>query len=185
MGMVTAFTLVGALLINTYADIAQLVSRSGLTSPPSLPASPALTPPLPLCVPLVVSLLGQIGVVNVVYAVAEVLLFAGFIKLRYSHSDFYRPYTVPLDLPGCVCLVLPPLAFCVAIFVYASLETWLIALPLIAFGALLYPIKSYIRQRQWYALAGQWGRAEGGSQGGREGPHVSLAGLCVCAWHPG
>lgn len=145
MGMVTAFTLVGALLINTYADIAQLVRPA---PPPYPPAQPSRRPCLCVC-PLVVSLLGQIGVVNVVYAVAEVLLFAGFIKLRYSHSDFYRPYTVPLDLPGCVCLVLPPLAFCVAIFVYASLETWLIALPLIAFGALLYPIKSYIRQRQW------------------------------------
>jgi hypothetical protein len=93
----------------------------------------------------------QIGGVNVTYCLAEILLLGGFIKLRYSHADFYRPYAVPLDLMGCILLVLPPLSLCGAIFYYASLKVWMVVLPLLALGMLLYPIKCYIKQREWWA----------------------------------
>lgn len=96
-------------------------------------------------------ILPQIGGVNVTYCLAEVLLLGGFIKLRYSHADFYRPYAVPLDLTGCILLVLPPLALCGAILYYASLKVWMVVLPLLAVGMLLYPIKCYIKQREWWA----------------------------------
>jgi amino acid transporter len=92
------------------------------------------------------------AVVNVIYGVAELILFVGFIKLRLAFPEFNRPYRVPLETWGCVLLVLPPTAFVGALWAFSTAKTWIISAPLILLGVLLYPLRCAAESRGWFSF---------------------------------
>merc|ERR1712032_874303 len=49
---------------------------------------------------------------NGLYCLAELLEFAAFLKLWWSHPDLRRPYKVPFGLEGCVLLLAAPSLLC-------------------------------------------------------------------------
>jgi amino acid transporter len=71
-----------------------------------------------------VSDLGQlIEMLNFNYALALLLEYAAFIKLRISRPELDRPYRVPLNTFGCLVIFTPPVFFTVAILCMADYAT--------------------------------------------------------------
>jgi len=91
-----------------------------------------------------------VELLNGLYCIAELIEFAAFLKLRWSHSDLPRPYKIPLNFVGCVCMLTPPCILCVVILVLptfkGSYTTPIIVLSAIVLGAIVRRILEHLRR---------------------------------------
>ncbi|HXG51512.1 MAG TPA: APC family permease [candidate division Zixibacteria bacterium] len=74
------------------------------------------------------------------YALALVLEFAAFVRLRRIRPDMPRPYRVPVGLAGAVAFSAPPVLLCLASIALAGALTQLAGLAAIASGAVVYAV---------------------------------------------
>ena len=82
-----------------------------------------------------------IEMLNFNYAIALLIEYAAFIKLRISHPDLHRPWRLPLNTAGCIVLFIPP--FCCTIFLLslATYQTYIFSICVNSIGVILYVSK--------------------------------------------
>jgi amino acid transporter len=89
-----------------------------------------------------VSDLGQlIEMLNFNYALALLLEYSAFIKLRISRPDLERPYRVPMNTVGCTLLFIPPIFFTVTILCMADYSTLIFCFCVNLLGLLVFVAK--------------------------------------------
>ena len=92
-----------------------------------------------------------VEMLNILYCLAEVLVFASFIKLRHDYSDLKRPYRVPFGTAGCVCMLAPAsllLVIMVLLPIFRGrweVVIWVIVASVCGVG--LYPMLQAMRER--------------------------------------
>ena len=92
-----------------------------------------------------------VEMLNLLYCMAEVLVFASFIKLRYDYPELKRPFRVPVGTMGCVAMVTPATVLLLVMVMLPVLRgRWGVVLWAIvasAFGFALYPLLQDLRER--------------------------------------
>jgi amino acid transporter len=91
-----------------------------------------------------------IEMLNFNYAIALLMEYAAFVKLRITHPDLHRPWRLPFNTVGCVLLFIPPFFCTTFLLMLATYQTYVFSLVVIAIGMLLYLAK----QR------GYWGHSQ-------------------------
>ena len=81
---------------------------------------------------------GLIEMLNFQYAVALLMEYAAFIKLRIDQPDLDRPYRIPLGTVGCILLFIPPVGMTILIMFLASWTTLIFSVAVNVAGILLY-----------------------------------------------
>jgi amino acid transporter len=90
-----------------------------------------------------------IELLNFNYAIALLMEYVAFVKLRMTHPDLHRPWRLPFNTVGCVLLFIPPFVCTTFLLMLSTYQTFIFSLVVIAIGMLLYLAK----QR------GYWGRS--------------------------
>jgi amino acid transporter len=90
-----------------------------------------------------------IEMLNFNYAIALLMEYAAFVKLRITHPDLPRPWRLPFNTIGCVLLFIPPFICTTFLLMLATYETYVFSLVVIAIGMLLYLAK----QRGYWGLS--------------------------------
>ncbi|KAJ4753455.1 Amino acid permease family protein [Rhynchospora pubera] len=75
---------------------------------------------------------------NFLYSLGMILEFGSFIWLRVKHPDLFRPYRVPLRLPGLVIMCLVPSAFLILVMAIATWKVFVISVGFTAAGIAVY-----------------------------------------------
>ena len=92
-----------------------------------------------------------VEMLNLLYCLAEMLVFASFIKLRYDFPDLKRPFRVPLGTVGCVVMVAPATVLLLVMVVLPVVRgRWGVVLWVVVAsvcGAALYPLLQDLRDR--------------------------------------
>ncbi len=92
-----------------------------------------------------------VEMLNILYCLAEVLVFASFIKLRYDYADLKRPYRVPFGTAGCVCMLAPASLLLVVMVLLPifrgrwEVVIWVIVASVCGVG--MYPVLQAMRER--------------------------------------
>jgi amino acid transporter len=79
-----------------------------------------------------------IEMLNFNYAIALLMEYAAFIKLRISQPDRPRPYRVPLNTFGCFVCILPTIFFIVLVMVLADYRMYVFITVVLTVGVLAY-----------------------------------------------
>lgn len=85
-----------------------------------------------------------IEMLNFNYALALIMEYFAFIKLRISRPDIERPYRIPLNTTACIVLFTPTILAVFAVVLLASVKTWLFSVAVNIVGLFLY----WMRERQ-------------------------------------
>ncbi len=100
-----------------------------------------------------------VEMLNILYCLAEVLVFASFIKLRLEYADLKRPYRVPFGTAGCVCMLAPAsllLVIMVLLPIFRGrwgVVIWVIVASVCGVG--LYPVLQQMRERGTFRFVPQ------------------------------
>lgn len=89
-----------------------------------------------------------IEMLNFNYALALLMEYCAFLKLRMSRPDLRRPFRIPLNTLGCIVLLAPTLVFTFAIIGLASFKTYLFSVGANLVGLLLFAAMRRQRQQQ-------------------------------------
>ncbi|ETK85392.1 hypothetical protein L915_09780 [Phytophthora nicotianae] len=86
---------------------------------------------------------------NALSAFYQILIFAAFIKLRYTHADLKRPYKVPGSIPMLLLGLLIPTALLIyiAVDVFFTLAPAMIVLGVTLAGFLYARLKKFTRSQ--------------------------------------
>jgi amino acid transporter len=95
-----------------------------------------------------------VEMLNLIYCMAEILVFASFIKLRISCPDLKRPFRIPLSTGGCI-LMVAPATFLLGVMLLLPIVRgrWGVILWALAgtvLGIVLYPLLQYARESQLF-----------------------------------
>jgi amino acid transporter len=82
-----------------------------------------------------------IEMLNFNYAIALLMEYAAFIKLRISHPDLHRPWRLPFNTVGCILLFIPPFACTLFLLSLANYQTYIFSICVNTIGVLLYVSK--------------------------------------------
>lgn len=85
-----------------------------------------------------------IEMLNFNYAIALLLEYFAFIKLRISRPDLPRPFRIPLNTTGCIICLIPTIFFTLLIMLLADIQTYLFAMGANVIGMLIF----YARRRE-------------------------------------
>lgn len=88
-----------------------------------------------------------IEMLNFNYAIALLIEYAAFFKLRVSRPNIERPYRIPLNTLGCAILFFPTIAATLLVMSLANLTTYYFALGSWITGFLVYAAKQQSEQR--------------------------------------
>jgi amino acid transporter len=82
-----------------------------------------------------------IEMLNFSYAMALLMEYAAFIKLRISHPDMHRPWRLPFNTFGCILLFIPPFLCTIFLLSLATYQTYIFSICVNSMGVLLYVSK--------------------------------------------
>ena len=82
-----------------------------------------------------------IEMLNFNYAIALLIEYAAFIKLRISHPDLHRPWRLPFNTVGCILLFIPPFFCTIFLLSLANYQTFIFSICVNSIGVLLYVSK--------------------------------------------
>ncbi|CAB9509058.1 Probable polyamine transporter At3g19553 [Seminavis robusta] len=91
-----------------------------------------------------------IEMLNFNYALALIMEYAAFLKLRISKPDVDRPYKVPLGTFGCAIALIPTIMALVAVIALASYTTICVNAVTITFGILAYTLTRRMQASNQY-----------------------------------
>lgn len=81
-----------------------------------------------------------IEMLNFNYAIALILEYLAFLKLRYSRPYLNRPYRVPLNTFMCFLCLIPTLLFTAFIILLADWKTYVFSIGVNLVGALMFAV---------------------------------------------
>ena len=84
-----------------------------------------------------------IEMLNFNYAIALLIEYAAFIKLRISHPDLHRPWRLPFNTVGCILLFIPPFVCTILLLSLATYQTYIFSICVNSIGVLLYLSKQH------------------------------------------
>lgn len=91
-----------------------------------------------------------VELVNVLYAVAELVEIVAFMKLRHSHAHVPRPYRIPVDSDlGMVLFFMPASLFLVILIGMSSVLSWILAGTSIVLTTTVYFLCCLARDKKW------------------------------------
>jgi amino acid transporter len=82
-----------------------------------------------------------IEMLNFNYAIALLMEYAAFIKLRITHPNMHRPWRLPFNTFGCVVLFFPPFVCTIFLLFLATYQTYIFSLVVNTIGMILYMSK--------------------------------------------
>lgn len=90
-----------------------------------------------------------IEMLNFNYALALLMEYAAFAKLRYTHKDLIRPYRVSIPDWSAILFIIPPCLGILTIFAVSSWITYLFAVSVLIFGIAVYHLQQIAKQYDW------------------------------------
>jgi len=90
-----------------------------------------------------------VELLNFNYAIALLMEYAAFVKLRLTRKDLERPYRIPIPDWAAVLIVIPPLLGIFVLFAIASWRTYVFVFGVIILGILLYFLMKISKRRGW------------------------------------
>eukprot|EP00622_Pseudochattonella_farcimen_P004385 FR739765.1.p1 GENE.FR739765.1~~FR739765.1.p1 ORF type:complete len:265 (+),score=10.58 FR739765.1:101-796(+) len=95
-----------------------------------------------------------IELVNILYAFAELIEFAAFIKLRRAAREIHRPYRIPVnDRWGVTLFFAPAAIFLLPVMSQASALSWILSLMALVIAAGTYTLCVVARYQRWCEFA--------------------------------
>ncbi|KAL7516449.1 hypothetical protein ACHAWX_001480 [Stephanocyclus meneghinianus] len=87
---------------------------------------------------------------NANYAIAVLLEYAAFVKLRLFHKDLQRPYRIPIPDWAAFLIALPPTVGILAIFLVSNWYVYLFSIGAVLFSLVLHKLGAASKQRGWF-----------------------------------
>jgi len=95
-----------------------------------------------------------IEMLNFNYAIALLMEYAAFIKLRLTRPDIPRPYKVPLGTTGCIIVLIPTVVGTIIVMLLASYTTMIMGILSVVASTAFYKVfekrilETYTQQQQ-------------------------------------
>jgi len=140
LGMFQAELSSDAYMIMGMAERGHLPSIFATRSVNGTPTYALLLGTMVIVVMGVSDLAGLIEMLNFNYALALLLEYAAFIKLRISKPEVSRPCKIPLSTTGCVIALLPTFTTLIVVIALASYTTILVSLVITVVGTAVYTV---------------------------------------------
>jgi len=94
-----------------------------------------------------------VEMLNLNYALAIMIEYSAFVKLRFSHGNLERPYRIPVSKWGSIFFVVPPVAGTFLLFVCSSWTTFIYAICVQLVGVILYKLHHIALANNWCEFA--------------------------------
>lgn len=90
-----------------------------------------------------------IEILNFLYGLGMLVVFAAFVKLRIKDPDLPRPYRIPVATAGAAAMCVPPVALIAGVMCLASARTVAVNAAVVAAGIALYYGVEHAKRREW------------------------------------